>query len=576
MEGDKDNKMDVTNNDDDDRNERKEKKKKKDKDKDRSRSRERDRDRKRSRDRDRDRDRSRRSRSRERSRRSRSRDRSRRSRSRDRNRRSRSRDRDRKRSRSNEKSRGDKNDNNHKSFDKSKPVTLKEILKAMPQLSKAEAVTYMNKHNSEALGVEIDPNLTSSILASSINPSGLPSPALAGGLGGAATKVHREVYIGNTPPTWPPQRIAQLFDDTMKQRGIAKNPQGLSVLNCRVGSDGHHAFIEFYSIEEAAYAVYTLNGMVVGTNPLRISRPSGYVHVPGISDIVAVPDMNLVKGMPFIPLMPPKDSVDSMLTDVDSSTVLIMTNLPLNISENHAKELVGAFGTIKSFNFIRTLTTNPSAVFEFEDSNIIEEVIKALDNLTIGKCKIVVKRVPLPVTSILLEQYQKDGLDPLLKLPPTTVIRLSNIVTENDLSDSECYIDLETDIYDECNKYGIVLSVVIPKQKDVKMGVNGVGDIFVYFSEVEHAMKARDVLVSRTYNGNPIKIVYYPENLFKMQRFALNWVEYDDNKDGINTNGNNNNDNNNGIISDSSSNNNTITTNDNTSNTKVTSMEELD
>lgn len=326
-----------------------------------------------------------------------------------------------------------------------------------------KSLYYNHNHNflyNIALGVEIDPTLTSSILASSINPlglSGIVNPVTAGGLGGAGTKAHREVYIGNTPPTWPAQRIAQLFDDTMKQRGVAKNPQGLSVLNCRIGSDGHHAFIEFYSIEEAAYAVNNLNGMVVGTNPLRISRPSGYVNVPGISDITVIPDLSQVKGSTYIPLMPPKDDIDnSMLIDAESSTVLIMTNLPLIISENHIKELIAAFGTIKSFNLIRTLTTSPSAIFEFEDSSIVEEVITTLNNLTVGKSRIVVQRVPTPAISVLLEQFQ-NSLDPLLKLPPTTVIRLSNMVTENDLIDNDRYIDLETDVYEECNNCGTVL-----------------------------------------------------------------------------------------------------------------------
>ena len=333
------------------------------------------------------------------------------------------------------------------------------MLKVLYSINNFHNNNLIKLFNYIALGVEIDPTLTSSILASSINSvgsNGVPNPVTAGGLGGAGTKVHREVYIGNTPPTWPAQRIAQLFDDTMKQRGVAKNPQGLSVLNCRIGSDGHHAFIEFYSIEEAAYAVHSLNGMVVGTNPLRISRPSGYVHVPGISDITVVPDLNQVKGPSFIPLMPPKDAIDSMLTDDMSSTVLIMTNLPLIISENHIKELISAFGTIKSFNLIRTLTTSPSAVFEFEDSSMLEEVLATLNNLTVGKSRIVVQRVPIPAIPVLLEQYQNQ-LDPLLKLPPTTVIRLSNMVTENDLIDNDSYIDLETDVYEECSNCGTVL-----------------------------------------------------------------------------------------------------------------------
>lgn len=73
-----------------------------------------------------------------------------------------------------------------------------------------------------------------------------------------------------------------------------------------------------------------------------------------------------------------------------------------------------------------------------------------------------------------------------------------------------------------------IISVVIPKQKHMKMGVNGIGDIFVYFANSDDATRAKNLLASRTYNGNPIKVVFYPENLFKMERYALNWVESED------------------------------------------------
>ena len=126
------------------------------------------------------------------------------------------------------------------------------------------------------------------------------------------------------------------------------------------------------------------------------------------------------------------------------------------------------------------------------------------------------------------------------------------------------------------------------------MGVNGVGEIFVYFANSDDATKAKNLLASRTYNSNPIKIVFYPENLFKMQRYALNWVEPDDSNIDSNsstneesasgnngsvgeasmstTNNSNDKDNN-----DNNNNNNaTHTTNTITAAITATSMEELD
>lgn len=42
----------------------------------------------------------------------------------------------------------------------------------------------------------------------------------------------------------------------------------------------------------------------------------------------------------------------------------------------------------------------------------------------------------------------------------------------------------------------------------------GVGKIFVEFTDVEGATKARSVVAGRTFNGNLVGAEYYPEGLF--------------------------------------------------------------
>lgn len=47
--------------------------------------------------------------------------------------------------------------------------------------------------------------------------------------------------------------------------------------------------------------------------------------------------------------------------------------------------------------------------------------------------------------------------------PPTEVLCLLNMVTPDELRDEEEYEDILEDIKEECNKYGVVRSVEIPR-----------------------------------------------------------------------------------------------------------------
>ena len=49
-------------------------------------------------------------------------------------------------------------------------------------------------------------------------------------------------------------------------------------------------------------------------------------------------------------------------------------------------------------------------------------------------------------------------------MDPTCVLRLSNMTTLKDLVDPTSYAELLEDVSDECNNYGVVKQIIIPKQ----------------------------------------------------------------------------------------------------------------
>jgi len=87
------------------------------------------------------------------------------------------------------------------------------------------------------------------------------------------------------------------------------------------------------------------------------------------------------------------------------------------------------------------------------------------------------------------------------------VLRLSNMVTREDLYNETEYADIKEDVRLECLQYGKVLSVVMPR---VKEGYSAAAEclIFVEFEAVEGAVAAAKVLNGRKFAENVVHVAY--------------------------------------------------------------------
>lgn len=149
----------------------------------------------------------------------------------------------------------------------------------------------------------------------------------------------------------------------MKQLGLAQDLS--SVVTAWVSPDGHYAFVELRSVEEATAALTYLNGVQVGVYSLKIGRPKGY---NGGSSSVMVPMQASLPTPTTGPLglaglangLVPSNSLFSIPTLSLGSTmpgerlsnVIMVTNLPALISEDQIKELFIPFGEV---NFLYSL-----------------------------------------------------------------------------------------------------------------------------------------------------------------------------------------------------------------------------
>lgn len=128
--------------------------------------------------------------------------------------------------------------------------------------------------------------------------------------------------------------------------------------------------------------------------------------------------------------------------------------------------------------------------------------------MQLGDKKLIVQRASVgakntTVGQIAPVQIQVPGLSLVgTSGPPTEVLCLLNMVTPDELRDEEEYEDILEDIKEECNKYGVVRSVEIPRPIE-GVEVPGCGKVSFFFSNLNTIFQT---LFSCRYLSNSIQL----------------------------------------------------------------------
>ena len=98
-----------------------------------------------------------------------------------------------------------------------------------------------------------------------------------GGALSAATRKERRVYVGNLPTGvgLSEKQIGEFIFSMMVAKGFVAADQKDVIVSVWVAPEATYAFAEFHTIEQANQCL-ALNGIVLLTHPLRISRPNNY------------------------------------------------------------------------------------------------------------------------------------------------------------------------------------------------------------------------------------------------------------------------------------------------------------
>lgn len=88
------------------------------------------------------------------------------------------------------------------------------------------------------------------------------------------SKVDRKLYVGNLPAGITQTHLVDLLNTALINKNLNAYP-GSPVLSAWISQDGHYAFVEFRSIEEANSAFALNNYPILGQN-LKVGRPKTY------------------------------------------------------------------------------------------------------------------------------------------------------------------------------------------------------------------------------------------------------------------------------------------------------------
>jgi len=420
-------------------------------------------------------------------------------------------------------------------------VTLKLVTAANPTMSIQEAIQKMSLINS-AVGNGLKPlplvgNLYNTLpQGATVESMAIPQPAPVirnHPPEHVSNRVHREIYIGNVPLGTTEAYLRESLSLALKSLGHASDPTLDCCVLTRITEGKTFAFAQFLSNEDASAAVAFLNGMTVGTEALRIARPKGWVSptlfdgqtrynasnalltAGGIDVRTAHSTSMQPQQQPMALPLPPLRAAAAAIAPtapVAVSTVLSISGVPAHLSELEIRGMLNPYGKLQAFKCVHIANAaSKTATFEFTNKEEANAAMQALVNTNLGLGLLQVQSINEAHAAVLLtssshpEQFAEQAL---AALAPTCVIRLLNIVTDEDLKDEHAHEELLEDITDECTIHGTVDKIVIPTTGE------GVGAVFVQFSAPEGAAAALKAWSKKIMGKIRIKGTFYPVELF--------------------------------------------------------------
>ncbi|KAK0613020.1 hypothetical protein B0T17DRAFT_542551 [Bombardia bombarda] len=324
----------------------------------------------------------------------------------------------------------------------------------------------------------------------------------------------KRLIVTNLPPSATEESVVSFFNLQLNGLNVieATDPCAL----CQIALDHSFAMLEFKNPADTTVGLAldgitmeagdapSANGNSSAPRGLQIRRPKDYIVPAIVDDAHCDPD---------------SDAPSSVV--IDTPNKISVTNLPPYLTEDQVMELLVSFGKLKSFVLVKDNGTDESraiAFLEYADSSVTPTAIQGLNNMVLGDHSLKVQKASVGITQVSGEM----GVNAMSMLAGTTsadnevgrVLQLLNMVTPDELTDNDDYEEIRDDVQEECEKFGKIVSLKIPRPVGVDRQSAGVGKIFIKFETVESATKALRALAGRKFADRTVVTTYFPEENF--------------------------------------------------------------
>jgi len=323
----------------------------------------------------------------------------------------------------------------------------------------------------------------------------------------------KRLLVHNLPPSVTEDTIISFFNLQLNGLNVIEGSD--PCISAQISKDKSFALLEFKQASDATVALALdgitmeddyMNGAANGdTKGLSIRRPKDYI-VPAVTD-----------ETPYEP------GVVSNVV-VDTQNKILISNIPLYLTDEQVTELLVSFGELKAFVLVKDNSTEESrgiAFCEYVDPVATDIAVEGLNGMELGDKHLRVLRASIGHTQV---SGLEMGVNAMSMLAGTTsqgleegrVLQLLNMVTPEELIDNEDYEEICEDVKEECEKYGKVLDMKVPRPTGGSRQSNGVGKIFVKFDTPESAGKALRALAGRKFADRTVVTTYFSEENFEV------------------------------------------------------------
>lgn len=343
-------------------------------------------------------------------------------------------------------------------------------------------------------------------LAAFISPTA--GSATAAALQPSNAKQAKRLFVYNLPGNAKSEDVSGFFNLQLNGLNVVSGID--PCISAQVSTDREYALLEFKTPEDATMAL-ALDGISMEDDTGGPDRPGLSIRRP--KDYI-------------VPTTGEETEFDGVVSSEvkDSPNKLSILNIPTYVEDAQIRELLEAFGQLKGFIMVKDTSSEQNrgvAFCEYVQGEILPQVIEGLNTIALGDTNLKVQHASVGVTqaagldggvgaiSMLAGSSANEGQD------SSRVLMLMNMVTHDELLDTEAYEEIKEDVEEECGKYGQILEVKIPRPTGARVNP-GVGKIFIKYADIESAQKALKALAGRQFASRTVVATHFSEELFNV------------------------------------------------------------